>query len=435
MDFLQARPFQVITMAIFGVLALIGLYFFATFNGFSGGGTSTIGEVVIWGTLPQQAVDQALDTARASDRSFDGVSYTEYPAETFGADLSEAIAEGRGPDMVLLSQEELFAERAKLELIPYSSISERDYIDAFIEPTEILMADEGVYGIPVVVDPLLLFYNRTLLSYAGAASPPQTWEAATGLAPRLTVRGEGGSLERSALAFGEYDNVDNARAVISLLLLQAGVPITITTPGGIQASLTAASDAYGAASAESALNFFAQFADPLKTVYSWNRVLPPSREAFVSGDLAFYLGFASELPYMQAANPNLNFDITAVPSPQTVEGRITYGRTYAFAIPRASFNKEGALTAAMQLSEGDAAYALAVAGSLAPASKELLGETPGDRFSPIIYGEALRVRSWLSPSPSETDGIFSTMIEDIATGRRDTSDALDAAEGALNAAL
>lgn len=435
MDFTKVRPIQIVVTAVFAVLALVGLYFFATFSGFTGG-REPVGSVVIWGTLPGRAVEQALNTLQASDRRFASVSYREQPAATFDDDLADAIASGRGPDLILISQEQLLVEEPRLEVLPFSSISERDYVDAFVPITELFLSESGMYGVPVAVDPLVLYYNRTLLANAGAARPPSTWEAVTGLASRMTERTEGGGIGRSAIALGEYGNVTNARGILSLLFLQAGSSVTSGTPSGIRSALKrAASAEYGGSSSESAVTFYTQFADPAKTVYSWNRAKGASRQAFLAGETALYLGYASELPQLQAANPNLDFDIAPAPSPATAQNRVTYGLAYAFAVPKASKNKAGAFEVATTIATGDAALDLAANAHMAPALRGALDEGGNDRYAEVYYPEALIARGWLSPAPSVVDEIFGTMIGNITSGRYDASGALDFADASLNEAL
>lgn len=428
------RPFQIVIMVVFGVLALAALFLFSNFTGFQGG-KEAVGDVRIWGTLPADEFERGLGRLQSSDRRFSGVRYSEKQASTFSRDLADAIASGTGPDMIIITQEQLLGEKAKLNAIPSSSLSERTFRDNFVPITELFLTSSGTYGIPFAVDPMILFYNRTLLQNAGIAEPPKSWEAVTGLALSLTSRADDGTIFRSALPLGEYRNITNARGIVSLLLLQAGSPISNTTSNGQRAALMATSPGLtGATSAESAIAFYTQFADPAKTLYSWNRSMADSRQAFLAGDAAMYLGYASEIPLIRESNPNLDFDIAPVPAPQTLSTKVTYATAYAFAIPKASRNASGAYDVAMAMAGSDYAPAVANALSMAPALRGALKPPAGDLYAPVYYPEALVARGWLSPEPSETDSILGAMIENVTTGRRSVRDALQGAEQALNAA-
>lgn len=429
------KPFQVVIMGIFAFVALLGIVLFANFQGFSSG-VKQVGAVAIWGTLPEEEMNEGLIAFRQTHQEYARVTYTQVPEATFDADLAEAIASGRGPDLVVISQEDLAAAEAKLAPIPSSVLSERDFRDTYLPIHELYLVSGGTYGIPFLVDPLMLYYSRPILASVGAARPPSTWEAVTGLAGTINRQTDAQTVSRSLIALGTYDNVANARAVLSLLFLQAGYGITERGNSGLRADLMETRDGtFGQSPAASALNFYTEFANPLKTVYSWNRSLPESRQAFLAGDLALYLGFASERAALTAANPNLDFDMAPVPSPSTASVRTTYGKAYAFAIPRASGNSDGALTVALTLSGKDATALFARALGMAPATRAALAPAADDLYEPVFYPEALVARGWLSPAPAETDRIFATMVNNVMSGRETVSGAISAAVQALDAAL
>ena len=194
MDYDQIKPFRIIVLAVFALVAVVGLFMFARFEGFDNG-EDAIGTVTIWGTLPEEAVSSQIETLREEQPAFARVSYVQIPLATFGAELAEALAIDEGPDMVLISQEQLLSERNKLSVIPYSSISQRDFLDSFVPITELYLTDKGTYGIPIAIDPLVMYYNRTLLASAGVPQPPSTWEAVLGLSDRITIR-SGGQVTR-----------------------------------------------------------------------------------------------------------------------------------------------------------------------------------------------------------------------------------------------
>jgi ABC-type glycerol-3-phosphate transport system substrate-binding protein len=216
--------------------------------------------------------------------------------------------------------------------------------------------------------------------------------------------------------------------------LQAGTPITETTAQGVRASLQN-EEVFGSTPAESAVNFYTQFADPAKSVYSWNRSLPNSRQGFISGDVAMYVGFASEFPYLISANPNIDIDMASIPQPATASTRTTYGVGYVFALPKQAPNPTGAFTVATALTEASAMDTAAQSYAMAPARSLLLSVTSENKYTPIYYSAALTARGWLSPSPATTDGIFAGMIGNIISGRLDVEQAINAAEQSFNASL
>lgn len=433
MDFTQMRPFQIIFLAVFGLLAMVGIFMFSMYKGTTPG--AVVGTVTIWGTVPAEGMTNGLRDVISKHKEYGNVKYVAKSQATFDTDLAEAIASGQGPDLILISQEQLLAHTNKIDVVPYKTIPERTFLDSYVPLFELYLNDTGTYGIPFAVDPLVLYYNQPMLETVGVAQAPTTWEAVTGLSALLTKKTPDQTVTKSLIAIGEYDNVTNARAVVSLLLLQSGTQITSSGQNGMRAALTSSASNFGISPAESALNFYTQFANPTKTVYSWNRSMPESRQAFLAGDIALYPGFASELPIIRAGNPNLDFDMAVMPQPQTAEVRMTYGHGYAFAVPKASKNKTGAVKVALTLANKDNAPTFARYLGMAPALRGFLKAGPNDLFAPIFYPEALVARGWLSPAPAETDAIFGTMIRDVTTGRRSVGDALRVADQSIEAAI
>jgi hypothetical protein len=105
------------------------------------------------------------------------------------------------------------------------------------------------------------------------------------------------------------------KEILATLFFQSGNNITERSPvtGEVSAVIDKDlekefEDASGTPT-ESVLDFYTSFANPSKSLYSWNRSLPNSENAFLNGDLAFYFGYASEIKRIQDKNPNLNFDV------------------------------------------------------------------------------------------------------------------------------
>jgi len=427
------KPFQIIVLSVFAVLAVGGLFLFATFKGFSGG--PPVGAVVIWGTLPSAKMQAVITNLKQSYKQYGQVSYVERPASTFDRDVADAIASGSGPDLIVTTQEQVTGERSKLSIIPSSTIPDRTFRDSYLPIDNLFLTSGGTYAVPFLVDPLVLYYNRDILQGANIAQPPTSWEAVVGLAPTLTKKSDASIITRSALPIGTYDNVENARAILSLLFLQSGTPITIQNAQGIKSNLGGGGGTYGSTPAESALSFYTQFADPAKLVYSWNRSLGDARQSFVAGDAAFYIGFASEQKLLAASNPNLNFDMAAIPQPQTVKTPVDYAVAYAFAIPKASHNPGDAYKTAAVLAGANLAPTSAAIFGMAPSLRSQLTPQTNDVFAPVFYPLALISQGWLSPAPSVTDGIFADMINGIVSGRQTIQEALVSSDQALNASL
>ncbi|TSC71197.1 MAG: Uncharacterized protein G01um101449_52 [Parcubacteria group bacterium Gr01-1014_49] len=433
---MKLSPFQAILLAVFVIGALIGLFVFATYS--SKGSADAVGSVVIWGTLPADGMQVTLTEASKIEESLKNVSYVEKDAATLSANIATAIATGAAPDLILASQEELLMLAKFIQPIPLSTISANTFESSFVKEGNLFTAPGGAgyFGIPFLIDPLVLFSNRSVLSTLGIAKPPATWEAFIGLVPRVTALTTTRQITRGLVALGTYDNVRSARAILSALFLQQGIPLSAySSSGGLFASLGQQASG-GSVQGSSVLGFYTQFADPSKVSYTWNSSLPDSIQMFISGDLALYFDYASRARFLRAANPNLDFIVTPLPQSATAREKRTYGLLYAFMIPNGAKNAAGAFQVAALLSNSAEQEIAARATGLAPASLNVLANNPpADSVAAISYAEALTAHGWLSPAPADVDRIFSGMIGDVISGHSTLDTALSEAARSLTALL
>lgn len=422
----DVKGFQLALLGIFGFFIAVGVLAFAgILPGFDTESKDTfLGNVVIWGTLPQTALQGALESFNTANRDVITVSYIEKSRGTFDQELVEALAEGRGPDMILLPHELIVRHRNKIHPFPYEYFPERTFKDSFIEEGELYLTDSGVLGVPFIVDPLILYWNRDLFSSALISRPPSTWEEFFGLAPKLTTA-EGPTIIRSFAALGEIDNVTNAKEILSALILQAGNPIMTSDHAGALKPVLTESFGSEIRPADEAFRFYTEFSNPSKTSYSWNRSLPYSRDLFARGDLALYLGFAGEYQSILKKNPHLNFDVAIIPQVKGAERRLTFGKMYGLAVLKGSANPSAGFSAAQMLSESAAASSFSQALELPPARRDLLAARPAAPHLAVFYDSALFARGWLDPSPQDTATIFREIVDDITSGRRKVSAAVE----------
>ncbi len=379
------------------------------------------GAVTVWGTLPGSVVQRVLGEQLQGNDSIN-ITYIEKSPATFQSEFVNALAVGGGPDLIIVSQENLLQNLDKLIPIPYETASDRTFRDTFVQGAELFLAPEGVLALPVTIDPLVMYYNRDILTNAGIVQVPRSWSQFYALTPRLTVRDRFGNVTQSFVSFGEYANVTNAKGIISMLMLQAGRSIVTRAPAGLVIDLASEGEQ---SPAVQAITFYTEFANPSKEAYTWNRSFSSSRATFEAGELVLYFGLASEYASIAARSPHLNFDVAVVPQPEQITRRTTYGNINASAITRSTRNPAGALQTALLLTTPEIGGALARELNLPPVRRDLLLNPPTDSASrAVFYDSALIVSTWLDPLPSQTNTLFLEMINDINSGRLRISEAL-----------
>lgn len=430
---MKDNPFQTIIVGVFAALTVAGFIFFAMFRAPDDPG-SVIGNVTIWGTYSQATMGrvlESLDGVLPSDYSGQ-IRYQAKDPDTYNDELVEALASGTGPDVFMLNQADIVRQLNKVHIVPYETFPQRTFKDRYIEGAEIFLTNEGVVGFPFAVDPLIMYYNRDILSRERIPSPPDTWVDFFELSPKITKRDASANVLQSTVPFGEYRNVTNGKEIVSALILQAGDPITAYNfDQGSYESVLGASSEGANGTAVSVLRFYTEFSNPTKSAYSWNRSLPDSRIAFLSGDLAFYFGFASELKPLVEANVNLNRDIAPLPQIEEDGTPKTFGRMQAMAVSKASQNKIGAFRVASFLTARPVLETLTAQTGLPPIRRDMLADIPTDDIGPVFYESALISHAWLEPDSEIVDTIFRDMIESISSGRLNIKDALREADKEL----
>lgn len=447
--------FQAVILGIFGASAVIATLIFAFLS--TRGDTSSIGPISIWGTVDKTAFQTVLRALADSDSRFSQVTYEQKDAASYEADLANTLASGAGPDIFLMRNDATILDGGKAVTVPLSSLSATDFSAVFADGMSVFFSKDGAYGIPLLIDPLVLFWNKDSLAAAGYALPPSSWAAIPAMASydenagptsdankhSLTRRDETGAVRKSTIALGEYENVRHAKTILTTIITQAGGAVTGVDQAGKLMPLLSGRGVYGNAegsqnAAESALRFYTEFANPAKDDYSWSRAMPDSLDAFARGDLALYLGLGSEAVLIARKNPNLNFGIAGLPQNVGQEdaglNMIGGGEAYALAVSKQSRNQQGAFTVAFLLGNSEAADTLARALGMVSAERKYLAVRSSD-VDGLLKKQALVARFWTDPDPVRSGEIIRAMIEDATSGALKLSEAIQRADRALGALI
>ncbi len=434
------NAFQIATMAVFLVVGALGIILFATNK--AGIGSKTY-KAVVWGVLPKSTIDASLESysIQGIDPNF---TYTEFPEEGFDQAILQAVAEGKGPDAIVFPDTMYFGQVNKLVTIPTATISAREYADTYIDAANQFAVQGGIKAFPLVIDPLVMYYNKDMLSSAGVVTPPRSWKELSDLTSKITRKGDDGVLNRETVALGEYSNISYAKRILYTLFSQAGVRMSFYDTGaGAYASgltrSTAADNAAGIASAaertSSVLNFYTDFANPLKPNYSWNRSFSSSRDAFLSQNLAIYFAPGSEVQYILSRNPNLNFGIAPVPQ-ENPDVKEVHGKTYALGFLITSQHATDAYPEVTKYFTSDTMIqGLADAMQIAPAKRLLLANAKSAKDSTdlaVIYESAAYASTWMDPQMDASDAVLQTLVESITSGKQALSESVQDAADRLN---
>lgn len=398
--------------------------------------TTPQGTVVFWGTAPQTLMQSYLDNLTTTNAEYN-ISYSQHSAASLQQDLIVALANGTPPDLILFSSETFSQIKDKLYPIPYTVYDERTYRDTNIDGAQIFLSRDGVLGLPLVVDPLVVYYNKDILAQATFVLPPKTWSNLQQSVPILTKRDARNNITQSAIALGTPLNVDNMKDILATLFLQTGNSIVAYDAAANRnvAVLGTVTTGTTASPAGQALAFYTSFSNPTNANYSWNSSLPASLPHFLAGKSAFYIGRASELFAIQAQNPNLNFDVAEIFQTDQNARPVTFGSFTGVGIVKNAPNFTAAYAAIGAITTAVNVDALSKALSLPPVRRDLLLVGQPNPYVSVFFKAALSAFAWPDPNAAQSTTIFRDMITTVTSGRGEPSTAIYEAQRDLQSAI
>ncbi len=267
-------------------------------------------DLEVWGIFDDsEAFRNAFSGYSALNETHIGrIEYRKKTEESYRDDLLSAFAEGNGPDIFLIRNAWLPEFRNLIEPAPESIVSEKAFRDAFPDvAVSDLLIDGRVYGIPLSIDSLALYYNKDLLNAAGITSPPATWDEFLEDVRLLNELDAYGNFEQSAVAMGTAKNVNRSTDILLALALQNGMSIS-RAHDGFSDSLPFSENAM-----KQAMEFYTQFSRAGSPYYSWNMDQHYSIDAFYEGRLAMMINYSWHMDTIKRKNAKLGFGVAPLP--------------------------------------------------------------------------------------------------------------------------
>jgi len=378
--------------------------------------------LVVWGLWLESATLESIITAFQEETGVN-VEYRKIASVAeYEKKLLEALAEGRGPDIFVIHHTWVETKRGLISPAPSDVIDERalreEYVDVVAED---LVRDSKVYALPTSVDTLGLYYNKDMLSAAGVARPPRTWDEFLQVVERITQVNRLGIIEQSAAALGTAANISRAADILQLLFMQSGLAIAdeknqvkLSGDEGIQA-----------------LTFYTDFANKSKKAYTWDLQQDYSLDAFAEGDTAMMLNYSYHIPTIKAKNPRLRFDIA--PAPQIADSKV---QNFAAYWPFAVSNRSSAPATAwafLKHMTNDANSMIIVNGQqIPPARRDGVANLSRDPTLGVFAEQSLTAVTWPRGDIVAIDAIVNTMIDNVVTGASTISASLGRAQDQIN---
>lgn len=430
----NSQLFQYIFIGAFIFFIIIGLILFSTYR--SSKNSQEDIQVTVWGTMSKPLFDDFVNKYFIQYGLKYRVTYIEKEILTFDQELVEALASGIGPDIILLPEDLIVRYSNKVYNIPFTVFPELNFKQAFIQGGDLYLNELGTLALPLSVDPLVMYWNQDTFNNFSIVKPPTTWAEIISLSSSMTKKDPTKNILNSTVSFGEFRNVNNAKAILSALIIQTGNPI-IKRDIEKQKYVSVLSDPsdIDKVSPVLPLEFYTNFSNPTRPEYSWNRSLPNSLDSFTNGDLAIYFGFASEFMTIKNKNPNLRYSVALLPQVQGAKVYSTFGNLTSLAIMKNSKDVAGSYSVISALSSAEAAPFFVDTFNIPSARKEVLGTIASSSVKTIFNKSAIISRGWFDPDNIKTNGIFEEIVESYTTGRQTLDKALDTASERLDSLL
>lgn len=264
-------------------------------------------------------------------RPYVNINIRQVRVDEFENQLTNALADDVAPDIITVNVRDLRNYSSRLAEMPAKVKVSNIYVKGqYVKETVVEIEEIGmptansvknafistvyndaviggkIYGLPLAVDTMAIYYNKDLLDRAEIPEPPKTWDEFMKAVKSATRFNEKGDIIQSGVAMGTAKNISNSFDILSLLMMQSGVKMAYGTSVNFANGVREAGVKHPALTA---LRFYTDFAQQTKEVYTWNEKMGSAFTEFAHGKTVFYLGFASDWPRIKNQAPQLNIEV------------------------------------------------------------------------------------------------------------------------------
>lgn len=257
-----------------------------------------------WGLWEDKNILQPVFDEYKKNHGNITINYIQQDPKLYRDRLKTALDKGEGPDIFRFHNTWVPMMKSYLSPVPKNIYADGDFEKTFFPvATSDLKLSGNIYGIPLMIDGLLLFYNDDILKGANV-SAPSTWEDVQKAIPKLTVK-EKGKIVTSGIALGTAENIEHFSDILGLMFLQNG-----TKP---EKSLFSCADGKSTTCGVETLTYYHKFAETPNN--TWDETLENSIVAFAGKKVAMIIAPSWEAFAIKelAKNSNLNFKVGKVP--------------------------------------------------------------------------------------------------------------------------
>ncbi len=372
------------------------------------------------------------------------IQYHKFRYSEYRSKLLNALAEDRGPDIFSIQNtwvkqyqtklapmpatitmaypvvSEGIQKRVSYQLRTYNSLSVRDIKNDFVDVVshDVILKDGKIYGLPLSLDTLAMFYNKDLFNNAGISQIPKYWNNEfLQDVKKLTIQDPKNGLIQSGVALGGSTNINRFSDILSVLMMQNGA--TMLSPNGrVEFNLALNNSTNNTAynPGVEALRFYTDFANPAKESYSWKGTLPNSLDMFINGNLAIMFDYSYDINTIKMRAPKLNFSVAKLPQ---IEGNpptnINFANYWVEVVSKKSAHKNAAWDFIQFMTKASEVKSYLQKTKRPTALRSLINwQKQQNNATSVFADEVLTARSWyIGENESAAEDAMKDMIDEV----------------------
>ncbi len=404
--------FQLGLAIFFFLLAAGGLVAFVTYTG-SGGAESA--NLTIWTDLNDQELWSYVKDNQSVAQQ---VIVQTYPSDGFVEKVISELSLGKYPDILITSTTNQLQLGQRLKTIPFESLPQSQFTSEYTSgANNLFMNNEatGFSGLPIAIDPLVLYSNSNLLNENGITRPPEFWDEMSQIVNEYAKR-NGSSVSQIVLPMGLASNVTNGSEIFYSLLGQINTQPVYYDNGVKQTDLRDKDPAR-------MIDYYTDFANTNSGVYNWNERYESDRQVFVSNDSFFYIDFASQWKQIQSENPNIIIYPSEFPQIRG-NGKYVHANYIGAYFPQVATSTALSINLIAELSSQEGFIDALNQAGFVSANRSSIDTRDQNQLISTASKSALYSGSVLIPNRNSARNEFIELINDILARGVDTSRAM-----------
>jgi multiple sugar transport system substrate-binding protein len=387
----------------------------------------------IWGVYDDPATFSELIKTYEKQNKCASIKYVKKDFNTYGTDLVNAFASDKAPDIFMIHNTWLPIHKDKIKELPETLMTFQNFQDTFVEVAEKdLTEDNKIYGLPLYVDTLALYYNKDYFNTAGISFPPKTWSQLIDDLEKLIKRNQSGAIDRAGISLGTSENINRSTDILALLMLQNKTKMVSDDKKFANFNKVILLEQGTYYPGQDALRFYTDFSNPSKRTYTWNRQMSYSIDAFVEGKTAMMINYSHHIATIKAKTPYLNFAISTMPQLDQRDYDINYANYWAITVSKKTKSPDEAWKFLIYLTNKENSQKYLEKTKKPVARRDLVDWQEKDLQLGVFAKQSLTARSWYQVDSGKIETIFSQAIDSVVLGTSSVGAAIDTANAQVN---